>query len=285
MKILVLGATGMLGSTMFNFFLEQQDVDVWGTVRSGTALKYFPQASHNNLIANIDVLEINTLIKVFDTVKPDLVINCIGIIKQLASAKDPLTVLPINSMLPHQLAQLCSLSNARLIHYSTDCVFSGEKGHYDEQDVSDSEDLYGKSKFIGEVSNLGNVLTIRTSIIGHELSTHFSLVDWFLNQEGKVKGYINAIFSGLPTIEHARIIKDYVINNKSLSGLYQVAANPINKYELLKLIAECYDKKIDIIPDDEVKIDRSLSFERFQKHTGYEPLSWPDLINNMYQAH
>lgn len=285
MNILILGASGMLGHSMFQTFFSHKQFNVWGTIRDHSALAYFSESQQKNVISSIDVLKHDNLMNVFERVQPQIVINCIGLIKQLASAKDPLIVLPINSLLPHQLAKMCALFDSRLIHVSTDCVFSGKgKGNYLESDVSDAEDLYGKSKFIGEVNDSSHVVTLRTSIIGHELNSHRSLVDWFLSQDKKVSGYTNAIYTGLPTAEFSRVIRDVVIPNSSLHGLYQVASAPINKYELLCLIAEVYGKKIIIEPDDSIKIDRSLSSKKFEDATRYKAPQWPHLVELMYQS-
>jgi dTDP-4-dehydrorhamnose reductase len=284
MKILVLGATGMLGSAMFKQLFADERYSVWGTMRSPTALGSFSEAERENLVSNIDVLDSDQLISIFSKIQPDVVINCVGLIKQLSSAKDPLAVLPINSMLPHRLAKICELCNSRLIQISTDCVFSGSKGMYAETDISDAEDIYGKSKFLGEVTDADSVVTLRTSIIGHELNSNFSLVDWFLSQSGSVKGYAKAIFSGLPTVELARVVRDFVLPNTELSGLYQVSASPIDKYSLLKLISNIYNKKIEIIKDESLVIDRSLDSSKFQAATGYSAPSWLDLIDYMYRT-
>lgn len=215
-------------------------------------------------------------------VQPDVLINCVGLIKQLADAKDPLTALPINAMLPHRLARLCELAGTRLIHMSTDCVFSGRQGAYRESDMSDAEDLYGKSKYIGELHDLPHAITLRTSIIGHELGSSHALVDWFLSQQGSVKGFTKAIFSGLPTVELARVMKDFVIPHPQLNGLYHVAAEPIAKLDLLQLVAAEYGKQVDICPDDELVIDRSLDGSRFRDATGYVAPAWPELIRRMH---
>lgn len=282
MRILVLGVTGMLGSTLFRSYYGGE-YDVWGTLRGEHGLNYFTEQAHRKLISNVDILDQDALLKVFERVKPNLVINCIGLIKQLACASDPLAVLPINALFPHRLSNLCSISQVRLIHISTDCVYSGKCGFYSEFDASDADDLYGKSKFIGEILNRSHVMTIRTSIIGHELNSNYALVNWFLAQNKQTKGYVNAIFSGLPAIELANVIRDYVIPNHNLCGLYHVAAKPINKYDLLNLIAKVYHKKIDIIPDVRMVIDRSLNAERFNQVTGYVPPAWSELIEKMHQ--
>ncbi|MCQ6258019.1 SDR family oxidoreductase [Pseudomonas sp. Q11] len=282
MRILVLGASGMLGSSVLNVFCEDSSYEAWGTLRSESSKRFFKKERHSRLISGIDVLDQDALVRVLEEVKPDAVINCVGLIKQLAHAHDPLSTLPVNAMFPHRLAQLCSLMQARLVHISTDCVFSGRKGMYRESDLSDAEDLYGKSKFIGELHNRLNAITLRTSIIGHELNSHLALVEWFLAQKGPVKGYSKAIFSGLPTVELALIIKDYVIKNPQLHGLYHVAASPVSKLDLLRLVSARYGKNIQILPDENVVIDRSLNEERFRVATGYIAPAWPELIKKMY---
>ena len=214
--------------------------------------------------------------------KPDVVINCIGMIKQLQNANNPLVVLPINSIFPHRLSLLCRLAGARLIHISTDCVFSGEKGGYTEKDISDANDLYGKSKYIGEIHDEFNTVTIRTSIIGHELNSKYALIDWFLSQDGTIRGYTKCIFSGLPTVELASVIKNIIIPNKELSGLYHVSSTPISKFDLLSIVAKRYGKNINILEDSEVVLDRSLDSSCFKQATGYEPPDWEVLIDAMY---
>lgn len=285
MKVLVLGATGMLGSAVFNFLSINSLHQVWGTVRNANNLSYFDTETHDYLLSNIDVLNHDSLVNVLSHVQPDVVINCIGLIKQFSDANDPLSALPINALFPHRLANLCALTKARLIHISTDCVFNGRKGMYLEDDISDAEDLYGKSKYIGELHDLPHAITLRTSIIGHELSSNASLVDWFLSQTGTVNGYKKAIFSGLTTLELANVIQNFVMPNSNLHGLYHVSVDPIDKYTLLNIIAEIYGKKIDIKADDKVQIDRSLDSTKFKQITGYQPPPWRQLIEKMHQVH
>lgn len=283
MRILILGATGMLGSAMFRYFKQRNTYETWGAIRNPEMRQYLPPETHETICSGVDVLDQDALINVIQKVRPDVVINCVGLIKQLKNADDPLSVLPINSILPHRLEKLCALAGARLVHVSTDCVFSGKKGHYKESDLSDAEDLYGKSKFIGELHDKKHAITLRTSIIGHELNSKYALVDWFLSQNHAVKGYTKAIFSGLPTVELSRVIHDYVLPNPELSGLYQVSAQPIVKFDLLKLIAAQYQKEIQIDPDDQVVIDRSLDSSTFSQATAYVAPDWPSLIATMYQ--
>jgi len=282
MKILVLGASGMLGNTVLRVLSENAELEVFGTARSSSVQRYFPPAISKKIIVGVDVENQDALTHVFAIVKPQLVINCIGLIKQLSVAEDPLQALPINAMLPHRLARLCELGGARLVHVSTDCVFAGTKGGYRESDPADAVDLYGRSKYLGEVA-YPHTLTLRTSIIGHELSSAHALLGWFLAQEGQVKGYTRAIFSGLPTVELARIVRDVVLPRAELSGLYHVASESIAKYELLKLIADVYGKKVELVPDDALVIDRSLNADRFKDATGYVPPPWPELVRRMFE--
>lgn len=281
-KMLVLGASGMLGNAVLRLFAQSPGYQTFGSIRSSGALRLLPKDLHTNIIAGVDVENFDSLTHLFATVHPDVVINCIGLVKQLAEADDPLAALPINAMLPHRLARLCEVANARLVHMSTDCVFSGEKGMYTEGDVTDAKDLYGRCKYLGEV-DYPHAITLRTSIIGHELDGALSLVGWFLAQKGSVKGFKRAIFSGLPTVEIARIIRDYVIPHPELHGVYHVSAKPINKYDLLGLVAQVYGKKIEIIPDDKFVIDRSLDSSRFRSATGYDAPEWPALIGLMHE--
>lgn len=282
MKLLIFGVTGMLGNVLFRYFSEQQPDQVWGTLRRSSDRSYFSASSHEHLIEFVDVQNSMAVSTVLQRLKPDWVINCVGIIKQLPSSHDSLVVIPINALWPHQLAHQCQEVGAKLIHFSTDCVFSGKKGHYSEQNESDATDLYGRSKFLGEVIDKPDVLTIRSSIIGHELFTHYALVDWFLSQQGPVKGYTKAIYTGLPTIEMAQLIEGILHNPYPLHGLYQVAAQPISKYDLLHLIGQVYNHQIIIEPDDSVAIDRSLNGALFEQATGYHAPPWPTLIQNMH---
>ena len=280
MKVLVLGVSGMLGNAVFRYFSGTTDYEVFGSARSNAIRHAFAPALGDRIIVGTDVDNLDSLTLLFAKVKPHVVINCIGLIKQLAEADDPLSAIPINAMLPHRLARLCDVAGARLVHMSTDCVFAGTKGMYTEADMSDAKDLYGRSKYLGEV-DYPHAITLRTSIIGHELSGAHSLVGWFLAQQGSVRGFKRAIFSGLPTVELARVIRDHVIPHPDLHGLYHVSAEPINKFDLLTLVARAYGKAIDITPDDKLVIDRSLDSSRFRQATGYQPEPWPELVRRM----
>jgi dTDP-4-dehydrorhamnose reductase len=281
MRVLVLGATGMLGSTLFRAFSADSNLETFGTMREASSARHFAPGLLDALIPNVHLEGETGLLTAFSLAKPNIVINCIGIIKQLPNARDHLESLAINSTLPHRLVKYCNITGARLVHFSTDCVFSGNKGQYKEDDFPDAYDLYGRTKYLGEV-DYENSITLRTSIIGHELSRSKSLVDWFLSQSGEVKGFRKAIFSGLPTIEIARVIKEFVIPNHRLKGLYHLSVDPINKFDLLSLVAEIYGKNINIVPDDKLVIDRSLNSDRFRAATGFYPRPWPDLIRDMH---
>lgn len=278
--VLVLGAAGMLGNAVLRLFAQSKGFDVIGSVRSNIARQLLPNHLADRLICGVDVENSDSLVDLFMRVKPDVVINCIGLVKQLSEADDPLLAIPINSLLPHRLARLCNVAAARLVHLSTDCIFSGVKGMYSEADMSDAKDLYGRSKYLGEV-DYPNAITLRTSIIGHELAGAHSLVGWFLAQQGSVKGFRKAIFSGLPTVELARVIRDHVLPRPELRGVYHVSAEPINKFDLLTLIGRAYGKNIQITPDDSLVIDRSLDSSRFRKEGGYRPKPWPELVRLM----
>ncbi|MDD2109855.1 NAD(P)-dependent oxidoreductase [Pseudomonas plecoglossicida] len=280
MKVLVLGVSGMLGSAVYRVLSASSSLEVYGSVRGTAALQYFAENIAGRILSGVDVENHDSLVRLFARVRPEIVVNCVGLVKQLSDANDPLQAVPINSLLPHRLAMLCQASGARLIHISTDCVFSGKKGSYLETDFPDAYDLYGRSKLIGEV-DYPNAITLRTSIIGRELAGNRSLVDWFLSQSGEVRGYSKAIFSGLPTVELANVINQYVIPHPDLHGLYHVAAKPIDKYTLLKLIAASFGREIKIVASDSLVIDRSLNAQRFTEATQYIAPEWPVLIDRL----
>ncbi len=281
-KMLVLGASGMLGNAMFRFFHDDPLHEVFGTLRSNRMMQSFDSTLHDHLIPNVDVENTDALLALMAKVKPEVVVNCIGLVKQLSEADDPLQALPINALLPHRLSRLCAVAGARLIHFSTDCVFSGRHGAYLESDQPDATDLYGRSKLLGEVVAEPHAITLRTSIIGHELAGARSLVGWFLSQEQRTKGFRRAIFSGLPTVEVARVVRDFILPRADLHGLHHLSAEPINKFELLTLVARAYGKSITIEPSDVLVIDRSLNSDRFRQLTGFKPAPWPDLIAAMH---
>lgn len=281
-KVLVIGASGMLGHAVFRLLRQSSGLDVVGTIRNASVLHFFSDAEREHLVPNVDVLDSDRLVGVFGQEKPSVVINCAGLVKQLSSVKDPLVALPINSLFPHRLARLCDIARSRLIHISTDCVFSGKKGSYVEHDPADALDVYGRSKHMGETIDYPHAVTLRTSIIGRELASTHSLVDWFLSQEQPVSGFSRAVFSGLPTNELARVIRDVVLPRTDLNGLYHVSSSPISKLNLLRLIADAYGKTIEIRSVDKPAIDRSLDSSLFRSVTGYTAPDWHQLITQMH---
>ena len=234
-------------------------------------------------VENVSAQDFDSVVRAVAKVQPEVVINCVGVVKQDAAAKDPLTSIYINSLFPHRLTEVCRAANARLIHLSTDCVFSGKRGSYAESDPSDAEDLYGKSKFLGEVAGEG-CLTLRTSMIGRELAGSQGLLEWFLSQQGKsVRGFRHAIFSGFTTQALAEIIAWIIEEHAELQGVWHVAAEPISKFDLLTLIKDTAGLKIEIEPDDTFSCDRSLNAERFRQATGFVSPSWSDMISRLFQ--
>ena len=270
----------MLGHKLIQVL--QKRFEVWTTVRADfEEFINLGMINSEKVFSNVEIENFDAVQKAFSISKPDVVINAVGIIKQLPSSREVIKTLKINSIFPHQLAQLVQTSGARLITISTDCVFNGRKGNYREEDISDAEDLYGKSKNLGEVL-APNCLTLRTSIIGRELRTSYSLVEWFLsNRSKKVKGFTEAIYSGFPTVIFAEIILDLIENHKHLQGLYHVSSETISKFDLLCLLKRFYKVPIDIEPFAEFRIDRSLNSTKFRKETGFVPLGWEEMVEIM----
>lgn len=307
MKILILGGTGMLGSTMVRYFSTLPEFNVRATAREDAhsvakALRVPASSIIGNVSFTVDSLCTLSAMSAFSGVQgsgsiasnthnllrhivdfePNVIINAIGVIKQNEAGKDPLQLVPLNTLLPHFLARLSKELGSRLIHVSTDCVFSGDKGLYNESDLADATDLYGRTKYMGEIKDQRHVITLRTSIIGHELRQKASLLEWFLAQKDSACGYRRAVFSGLPTVELARVIREHVLKSPDLHGLYHVSVDPIDKYNLLHLIAKQYQKKIDIQVNDDFVIDRSLDSTRFRQATGFAAPAWSDLVQRMH---
>jgi dTDP-4-dehydrorhamnose reductase len=279
--VLVLGGTGMLGHTLFERLSERPDLTVHATVRDATPLTDRLAPDRHRLVhPGIDAAHIADFERIVAEVAPAVLINAIGIVKQLPASSDPLASIEINALFPHRLARICAAAGVRMVHIGTDCVFSGASGNYTESDRPDPADLYGRAKLLGEP--LDGALTLRTSVIGHELRSRHGLLEWFLNQEQTATGFRRAIFSGLTTAELADVVADVVIPRPELSGIYHLSSSRISKLELLELIARRYDKPIQIVPSDEPVVDRSLDSSRFRMATGYRPPSWPELIDAMH---
>jgi dTDP-4-dehydrorhamnose reductase len=282
MRLLVLGVTGMIGSAMFRVLGRDSSCEAFGTVRNQSDRRFFDAEAIKRLVVGVDVENFDVLLQTFVTTRPDVVINCVGVTKHRMSGNDALIAIPLNALLPHRLAKLCEGFGSRLIHVSTDCVFSGTQGNYREDARPDADDIYGRTKALGEV-DYPHAITLRTSTIGHELHSNFGLLEWFLAQSGSCKGFRRAFFSGLPSITFAQVVRDLVIPRKDLTGLYHIAGKPVSKYDLLMCIAEAYNKSIVVLPDDAFIIDRSLNADRFQNATGYSPPDWKALIGEMHQ--
>lgn len=280
MKILILGGYGMLGHKLVQTFGNK--FEIYTTIRGKYKdVEKYGFFDAGKTFEKIDAEKITAVEEIIGQIKPFVVINCVGIIKQISASKNVIKTLTINSIFPHQLAELSRKHRFRLINISTDCVFSGNKGDYAEDDVCDAVDLYGKSKNLGEITE-GNCITLRTSIIGRELQTAHSLVEWFLShRNNRVKGYTNAVYTGFPTSVFADIISELITKHPRLSGLYHVSSNPINKYELLKLLNKYYDANVSIEPFEDFKIDRSLSSEKYRSATGFAAPGWDSMIEKM----
>ena len=282
MKILILGATGMLGHAIHRT-LASAGYDVIGAIRSAHAPSY-SECAGLAYLTNVNALEFVTVEKALTDGAPTVVINALGVIKQHADAPNDWNLIQVNAAFPQRLQLLCANVGSKLIHFSTDCVFSGMKGNYVEQDIPDGSDWYGVSKYLGE-ANEGNSLTLRTSIIGRGLLPNNSLVDWFLTQEGSVTGYSNALFSGLPVSEVGAFFSKYLRTGlMELCGLYHLSVAPISKYDLLCLLKKEWSRNsttIQFSPD--FVIDRSLDSSRLRERLNYAPGTWPDLIKEMFK--
>lgn len=282
MTVLVLGATGMLGHTLFRYLRrERPDLRVYGTVRSRAGLTWFTEEEREHLLDGVEAADLSSVGRAIATAQPEVVVNCIGMVKQRKNAADVVAMIVANSLFPHQLSGICGEHGSRLIHLSTDCVFCGSTGNYSEEDDTDAKDLYGRTKILGEITGEG-CFTIRKSMIGHELHTQTGLLEWFLAQRDRVYGYQNAIFSGLTTIELSRIMANYFLVESALPQLVHVTGDPISKLELLRLVRDTYGMSIEIIPDESVRIDRSLDSSTFRRLTGYQAPPWPEMVREMY---
>lgn len=280
MRVLIMGGEGMLGHKVFEVMRER--FEAFATFRQANGLwreyPMYKDVRPKQTVSGVDAVGFDTVIRSFAQVKPDVVINCIGIVKQVKEAKDPLKGIEINSLFPHRLAELCAAVGARMFHMSTDCVFSGKKGDYTEDDTPDPVDLYGRTKLLGEVDQ-ENCLTIRTSIFGRDFLKSTALLEWFLsNRGGSIQGYTQAIYSGFPTKILAEIIQDLILDYPHLSGLYHIASDPISKYELLVKIREAMDLDIEIHPYEDFQCDRSLNSSKFERETGYVIPDWDRMI-------
>ena len=279
MRILILGGDGMLGHRLLKDLSRSHDVRV--TLRQeAAAYAKFKLFDETNAYTGVDVRVTDRLISVLSDYHPEAVINAVGVVKQRPDGLDPIPNLEINALLPQRLAAICGAIRAHFIHISTDCVFSGRSGGYSEDHEPDPIDVYGHSKLLGEVVAPG-CITLRTSIIGRELSRKTSLLEWFLAQHGTVRGYKNGIFSGFTTIEMSRIMEKLITHFPESSGIYHVSSYPISKFDLLSLIRDKFKLSVDLVPDYEFKLDRSLDSTRFRRDFGYTPPTWESMIEEL----
>jgi dTDP-4-dehydrorhamnose reductase len=281
MRILILGGSGMLGHKLL-LGLRAAGHYVSCTLRddrSSSGLARLPLFAGPDVFWGIDVIDWPSLRTLLRAHQPDVVINAVGIIKQRQLATSAIPSIQINALLPHQLAETVAAWSGRLIHFSSDCVFSGDRGDYTESDNCDADDLYGRSKFLGEVIGASNVVTLRSSIIGRELHHHQSLLDWFLSQNHReVKGFTRVIYAGLTTNEFVTVVNRIITQHPELAGLFQVASDPISKHDLLQMVANAFRLDVRIVPTDEPFSDRSFSGAKFTAATGYVAPPWPDLV-------
>jgi dTDP-4-dehydrorhamnose reductase len=268
----------MLGHKLCQTFAER--FETTGTVRRlAPALAEIVGSAH--IAEGVRVEQFETVERALADARPDVVVNCIGIVKQAEAAKDPIASIEVNSLFPHRLASACRAAGARLLHISTDCVFSGRDGDYSEDDVPDPVDLYGRSKLLGEIDGPG-AATIRTSMIGRELATAYGLVEWFLAQDGQaVRGFSRARFTGLTTGALAAVLADLAEGGDPSDGIWHLAAEPISKLDLLGLLKDAYGLDVAIEPDDSVAVDRTLDGSRLAQATGVEVPKWGDMIAAM----
>jgi dTDP-4-dehydrorhamnose reductase len=282
MRVYILGITGMLGSELFLRFSDISKYDVRGSTRE-KHIKIFKKFN-KNIDYNVSAYDLNKIKKNIKKFKPDYVINCIGFVKQKIKKKTKLSqVLYINNYFPKKIFQITKTLNIKLLHFSTDCVFDGKKGNYTEKSITNAKDLYGFSKYLGELNDKGAV-TLRTSIIGHELSSKHGLLEWFLSQKKTCNGYTNSFFSGLTTYEIFNFLHNYIFNNKKhFHGLYNLSSRRISKYNLLKKISQIYKKDILIKKYATPKIDRTLNSSLIKRKLSYICPSWKKMLLEMYR--
>lgn len=281
MRVLILGASGMLGHKLFQRLAESGH-DVTGVVRAVRAdspLARIPLFTGPNVVWNVDAMNWPRLERVLQEYRPEVVVNALGVIKQRTQIAAPAIWIQINALLPHLVGDTVAVWGGRLVHISSDCVFSGHRGGYLETDVTDADDLYGRTKALGEVTDRTNAVTLRTSIIGRELHHHRSLLDWLLSQNhGRVQGYSRVIYSGSTTLEMATVVDRVIREHPALHGLYQVATEPISKDALIRRLIGAHRLDIKVATVDTPVSDRSFSGARFTAATGYLSPSWPRLV-------
>lgn len=277
MRILILGGDGMLGHQLLRCWRDRHEVRV--TLRMPLAhYAHYGLFTEHDAIAGVDAHEFDGVERALDAFRPQAVVNGIGLVKQRAAAQDAIASIRLNSLFPRRLVAACRPRGVRVLHLSTDCVFSGRKGGYNEADLPDPVDLYGRSKLLGEPDE-EHCLTLRTSILGRELARKASLIEWFLAQQGAIKGFAAAIYSGFTTLEMARILEHVLTRHADLSGVWHVSSAPISKFDLLSRLTEILGRTdITIERDAGLRCDRSLDGRAFAARTGYVAPSWDAML-------
>lgn len=272
-KILILGIDGMIGHKIAQ--LLEQENNLFGTTRKTIGPKKLGLKTSNLIKKDFDK---NQSLGFLDNLNPDIIINCIGITTRRINNDNISNLEFINSRLPHYLNEWTEKNDKRLIHFSTDCVYSGKSGMYTESDNPDAIDLYGKSKAIGEINNT-KALTIRTSLIGREVYNHTELFEWlYKNKSGKVYGYENVYYSGLTTIRMSKILEKIINYYPDLQGVFNISSKPITKYSLLKLINRHFKFEIQVKKDLKIKSNKVLISKKITEITDIEIPTWEDLI-------
>jgi len=280
LRILILGGTGMLGHTLWQYF-SSRFPDTYTTIRqSRKAYEKYELFTGDKVIDSVDTIDFRMLTGIMKCIKPDFILNCIGITKRRKEADMPIHSITLNALFPHKLVEWGRNNSAKIVNFSTDCVFDGEHGNYTEESPTNAADLYGKTKALGEIQG-ENALTLRSSFIGAELHEGTELLEWFLSQTGTVKGFKNAIYSGLTTLELSRIVENILVNHADVTGIYNISSEPISKFDLLMLIKEKMHMGVEIVPDETVHYNRSLDSTKFRKEFNYTPLTWEAMVDEL----
>lgn len=281
-RILIFGATGMLGHKIVQLLSSRKYLELYGINKNLKKRKLLEKNFNIKFIEQKDKISKKNLFIFFNKNSFDYVINCLGIIKQKDKKFSKKEIVLINSRFPQIIDELSLLYKFKFIHFSTDCVFTGKKGNYSEKDFRDAKDLYGISKKNGEDLKKNNTLILRTSFIGHELFDNKSLLSWFLKTKQKnIQGYSKAFFSGLTNLEISKFIYSIIVKKNFYPGIFNLSGSKISKYELLKIINTKYKLNKSINKDEALKIDRSLLNKKIIKKFKFKNKSWNKLIDQM----
>lgn len=281
MRVLILGVSGLIGHKLLQEL--SRDFEVYATLhKSKSDYGDLPLFSNKNIIEKIDVLDFEVLKGTLFAINPDVILNCVGITKRKINLDNLIDVLNVNSVFPHKLANWAKENKKRVIHFSTDCVFDGKIGNYNEASLTTAEDLYGRTKALGEI-NYSHTLTIRSSFIGQELFDKTELLDWFLSQKGKtINGFKKVLYSGVSTRFMAAVVKDILFNFPNLSGLYQLAPeNPISKYELLSIAKDAFNIAVNINADEKHVHLPTLDGSKLRNAIHLKTPSWKEMMSDL----